>query len=306
MGFESKWKEWQGCLADDADRNSVSMQVKSMMWRACAFRTINDARGLAVEAKDGGLQLNALLHGLLDESFIASQLIDIRRLSEDNWKIDGPKGVRSLGVLLKDLEQHVDLLTRSNLCKALGVPVDMTALYREIHDQTIEKLREGRKVFAGGGRFPYAEGTHGIIDEFCGVDASSRRPQDRVDSELFRNMRKRLRNDCLQATTWADKFLAHAATPASRETVVIKAIDLGELWRAQETIARIYSVLEHLFGGAAAPCVPIVAYDIGRWAEQPLVNRQDLPRFRSAWERWSETARDWNNDSLDWMRSIAP
>lgn len=302
--FRKKWSEWYSCLEDREDPNSISNQVRVMMWDACAFRAINEVRALAPKADEGGVQLNALLHDLLDRTFVSSQLSAIRRLSETDVKMRGCRGVYSLGVELKDLRKNSAQITRAHLCAVHDLPVDTEAPLRQVREQFHRFLESGKTgPFRAPSALARAEAFHLIIDKFTGQCGEKRASEDSLSPILLEGMSNRLGRDCARATGWANKFIAHAAAVESRQfhQVDNSQVRLEDLWKTQETIGRIYSLLLYLMNGSSAPCVPTVDFDVAKYAERPLLVSSDLKMLRIAWERHAESARSWNDHDLGWL-----
>jgi hypothetical protein len=102
---------WLECLYAD-DRNGIGFQVYRLTDDFLNWWTINEARRFAPKDENGKVKGFGLLHGLLDRSFVASQMTAIRRLCDSSYAIDHKKrGVWSLSALLKDLEKNASLLT---------------------------------------------------------------------------------------------------------------------------------------------------------------------------------------------------
>jgi hypothetical protein len=83
QNFAAKRKEWRRVLRGK-DRNAVFNQITRMLWDAAAYRIVNEARSLAPAANEGGVQLNGLMHRLIDDCFSVTQLVAIRRILDPN------------------------------------------------------------------------------------------------------------------------------------------------------------------------------------------------------------------------------
>ena len=86
-----QWIEW----LSGKDPHSITNQIIQMVWDAAVWRVINEARGLAPDAEEGGVQLNGDMHRLIDRTSFQSQAAAIRRLM-DKSRVTGNRGVYSL------------------------------------------------------------------------------------------------------------------------------------------------------------------------------------------------------------------
>jgi hypothetical protein len=114
-------------------------QIFWMVWNVGAFRVINEARRITPRDNQGGVQLNALVHQLIDHSFFESQMLAIRRLT-DTYPLTGDprkRDVFSLTSLLQDMRNHAHLMTRANMFAAEGLQYD----YEAVRHKQIEYFR---------------------------------------------------------------------------------------------------------------------------------------------------------------------
>ena len=120
-----------------------------MIWNAAAFRVINEARRLAPPAEEDTVQLNGLVHELIDEGFFEGQLLAIRRLT-DRYPITGDRrgyDVWSLTSLLNDMQDHAVLMTRANFFAAEGLEYDVDSVRQRANEYLDRELRERQVAF---------------------------------------------------------------------------------------------------------------------------------------------------------------
>src|SRR5260370_8887700 len=74
---------WIECLIG-SDNNSIKNQHLRLLWNVAAFRIVNEARRQKYRPRSryGQLEVNGLLHGLLNDCFYESQLLAVRRITE--------------------------------------------------------------------------------------------------------------------------------------------------------------------------------------------------------------------------------
>ena len=85
--FKAKHKIWIQHLCGD-DRNSIFAQIYRMIWNAAVFEIINESRRVATVDSEGNKELNGMLHRFIDTCFFESQLMAIRRLTDNSYKLD--------------------------------------------------------------------------------------------------------------------------------------------------------------------------------------------------------------------------
>jgi len=106
--FRLKRDEWKRCFIDD--HYSVVKQIEHLLWNDTVFRTFNEARKLSLEEKNDDIGLNNPVINLLDEGFVASQVMAIRRLSDPNF-YDPKKAVISLRRVIDDIGDSFNIFT---------------------------------------------------------------------------------------------------------------------------------------------------------------------------------------------------
>ncbi|MCK4340132.1 MAG: hypothetical protein KAY37_00220 [Phycisphaerae bacterium] len=301
--FNEKHEEWSKAIGG-TDRNTIIQQLYRLSWDGAVYRVINTARGLAPPAPDGGVQINPMFHNLLDDCFFMIQAVSIRKLTGKEAR-KGKRAAYSLRSLVEDMEQNVHLLTRGNLLSLDGFPMDVEPI-RQAEQEYIRN-----KSCAGHGGFVIPpeldadriEERHTQIDRLCGVNPSKRMPSDVVRAKLFCKMLERL-DETKKIATWVNKFVAHAATPQSRDCV--KADDLrltlGHLWRAHEILCRVASILDVWFLNRHSHMfVPSAAYYKFKHIDRPLVAAEGISKLEDAWRSFEEETRQWGEADLTWL-----
>jgi len=270
--FKEKRTRWIECLSGE-DPNSVRVQLYELTWNAAAFRVINEARGLApavLESEvEGEGEVNGLLHCLLDQCFFHSQLLAIRRLS-DEYGLEGKKGVFSLASLIEDMRENACLFNRGNMFAAEGLEYDVDSAERHIE-----------------------------IDELSGASAEKRSPGDTIRPQVFEGLKGKVTEvteTSIKIRTYVHTFLAHSATPNSR--AYKKAddirIELGDLWRAHESLCRTAEFLSGPIlnaGGHAYLARP--QGDQFVYIDKPLVTPENVAQLREYWKAYEKQTQAW-------------
>jgi len=296
---------WIECLSGE-DRNSIMRQIHGMIWDAATFHVVNEARRLARPKKGGRVQLGGLVHGLIDKGFLASQTLALRRLADKN-ALQGKKGVYSLVALLRDMGANAHLLTRAHLLAAEDLPMEgQAALHCALEDQT---------ATASGPRDPRMdddlalmrmEELHEAMDWLAGVDEKTRTWQDAARKGVFLLLEDKVMKACADAKMYVDKFVAHAATPDSRQEVNADgiAITLAHLGEAHETICKIANLIDmHLLTGSGHNFLPVPQYNQFEYIDRPLVSGRGLRRLCEVWRKYARETDKWGQGGLDEFES---
>lgn len=300
--LSKKRTEWIECL-DGNDRNSIRQQIVRMTWNVAAYRIVIEARRLAPPASDGGVELNGMVNELLDQSFAQSHMVAIRRLT-DTGELTGNKGVYSLGSLIRDIKSCREAITRENLLKLENLCYDITELQAKEAAFHAEKLVEGTSEYFVPARlhsFPIKR-RHEDLDRLCGVRSDARQPQDTVQENILDRLLQRLDVACSRLKTHVDKFIAHSATPGSREIVGADSTVLtyGHLWEAHQVVCQVSSFVNvRLLGGASLHPLATAVFDQFQFIERPLVSKENVGALRQAWKDLERQMHEWGNWQMD-------
>ncbi|MBX3408117.1 MAG: hypothetical protein KF869_15285 [Phycisphaeraceae bacterium] len=309
--FARKHREWVRCLSqkesgtDSLDRNCILAQVYDLMWSAAAFRTVQEARALAEPLAGSAKKQSWLLHHLLNRSFYSAQAVAIRRLM-DTGTIDGKKGVFALAPLIRDIRAHAALITRSNYFAAAELSLDFEAVKRaewEFHENKASTCRSTTYFLPNALDSGEVKRLHETFDRLSGKAAANRTAQDTIAPRVFENLVERIartRAICQHV----DKFIAHAATPESREQIDERAsrIYLAELWEAHELVCRLVQFLDQvLLRGMSHGLLPEFHGDQFEYIDVPLVRPEEVDILREKWQSFAAEVGSWGEGSLAWV-----
>ncbi len=297
--FNEKRGAWIKCLCGD-DRNSIVNQTIRMLWNNASFLIINEARKMAPSAPEGGVQLNGLMHRLLDSTFFESQLLAIRRII-DPHPISGAKSVFSLKALIGDMKAHIDLMTRENIFAAREMEYDYEAVKQKCQEYCMSRLGSGAFAIPSELWWERLEQLHKTIDQLSGTPNNERRPTDTIDHRVFDSLTEKL-----EGVTTADmaehvnKFIAHAATPESRNLVNADdaKITLGHIWEAHKSICAIVRFLDqYLLTGNYHVLMPLGGNKFA-YIEKPLVVTENVTRLDEVWENYEKEVQNYSPINL--------
>jgi len=224
--FRTKRANWNNWLFKDS--LSVSNQIRYMLWKDAIFRTFNEARRLTINRESKSLGFNGPLLHLLDEDFIVSQVMAIRRLTSAN----------------------IDIFTRENYVSYDGSKYEGLSL----EGDGIDKWMPWKKK-------------HENCDTLSSVSPQNRSRADRVNKSVFIKLNKELKI-CENLRTYANKFIAHASDPIGRFKLTEnqKEVTLDKLDQCYKAIIRVSSFIgvivlyEHTLGR-----VPTRVEEVIRW-----------------------------------------
>ena len=248
--FKLRRDLWIECLCG-TDRHSIMPQIYRMIWNTAAFRAINEARRIAPPAKEGSVQLSGLMHELIDEGFFEGQALAIRRLTDTHSLDDRRRGVWSLIALLNDMQEHVDLMTRQNLFAAEGLEYDVEAVRRRAEEYQQQELRKGTHVYFIPEELDWdrLRDRHEQIDFLARVTPAHRSPDDTVCVAVIERLKNMVNTTCAEVHVHVNKFVAHAASPESRQTVNADR-------NANHVEPHLHGASGHLQGGSLPQLVP--------------------------------------------------
>ncbi len=289
----SAWIEW---LAGK-DRHSITNQIKQMVWDAAVFRAINEARRLAPADDEEGVQLNGVMHELINRGFFVSQVAAIRRL------MDRTKGTTSLYRLLGDMERKAGLFTRKHMLEAEGLAYDFEPIreaeYRYAQKQTAagKESRDGPELLDW---YLPAE-RHKQIDRLAGVAEAQRKPTDAIRRKPLASLKTKL-NVCDEILDYVDNFIAHAASHGRRAHVNADELKivLGQLWDAHEAICKVvHFVSLYLLGTDIPSFLAAPQFNQFQYIDRPLVSPENIQYLHQEWQRYKKETHDWTLWGLD-------
>ena len=309
--FEAKRRIWIECLdhvdprTGHLESHCVMAQLTTMLWDAAAYNIVVGARAGAEREADRELKINALTHRLLDRCFFQSQLMGIRRLLEMESPTDKKRGVYSLAWLVSDLKKQQPMFTRRNLFAAFNRSMDYEAIASAEHDFCEKQRCAGVDSFYIPREFDAASSAslHADIDRLCGVSADSRKDGDVIHARVFEGLTfqlARIEGLCHHV----NKFVAHAATPASRDVLDETALRVtySQIREAQEILCRTCQFIDgFLLRQTSHHGVPLVAGDPLKYIDQPLARRDQVEVLRASWADFEREAASWGTTDLEWV-----
>lgn len=279
--FIQKREEWKRCIIGDA-LHAVSRQITHLLWNDTVFRTFNEARRLTLEAKSKRHGFNAPLIRLLDEGFVASQTMSIRRLTDRNFR-EPEKAVISLIRVIDDIKENVHLVTRENYMCHQGNP------YAEP-----DSMQDGVA-------WMHWRTKQSNFDKLSGIAEDKRERSDRMQQSVLQRLSKELKV-CDSVRKYVNKFIAHASDPETNPelTEEEKKITLDKLDDCYKAIVRVGSFLGAVFlYEYSLGSVPTPQYDQLKDIERSMVAKPDVGKLHTFWNERSREVENWDKKLCD-------
>lgn len=279
------------------DKNSIVNQILETLWNAAVFRVINESRRIAEEENR---HLNGPLHEAINQNFWAMQFQAIRRLTEGG-QIHGKNGVCSLRTLIVDMQACRPLMTRQNFLAMEGLEYDLANVNRNL--EALVQSKKG-EVFWAPPELSRPEQLHQTFDQLSQTAPLDRKPTDVVSPKIFEALLARLEAAWPQDfEEYVNKFVSHAATPASRETTGAGNVlpTYGALQTAHVAICRTANFVGDFFLKGGGLSLPFPQFNHLENIEQPLVSAQHIPRLSEEWDKYEKEIKKciaWDFNSL--------
>ena len=297
--LKAKFKEWEECLVGD-DINSIRNQIYSMIWDSAVFQSIKECRRYAPTNAKVKVELNITVHMFIYRCFFETQALAIRRI------LDKRNDVISLRRLVDDIEKHSHLLTRGSILAAHDYPYDYEQEKHRLYDDAFKNVPSGTAVVMGQdyNKCCISEYTHKFIDSLAGVDSSKRSPNDLIRPQILKWLKQRL-SDCKKIGEFVDKFLAHSATPESRNDLNPQELDvtLEQILNAHKIICQIAIFLGVKLGilsegRGIGDVLSVPQFDQLVYFDKAWVSEEAIEKLRDFWHTYDEQTRNWHR--WDW------
>lgn len=270
--FRYRIRRWHQILAGD-DIHSIFNQIQDMIWNDTVYRTFNEARRLSEETNDPSTGLPGTVIELLDLSFLVSQVIAIRRLTDSHeWRPE--RSVHSLPSLVEEIKESKTLFTREHYVCWDGIPFE-------------------------GGNLQYPEdlvhySRNKIFDLLSGTNKDHRSRNDKINENVFKKIQCEIsKTDIIRS--YSNKFVAHAAAPDNRRKIEpeLKRLSLQSIEESYKAIITVGKHLERLTGATLIVELPTPQYDqLDSWDKPPITSK-DKERLYSYWNKRKKIFQRW-------------
>jgi hypothetical protein len=285
--YRGKRNEWLGWYEHSREEpNSIQQQLFSMIFIDLTYRIVYEPR-LDASVEKIAAKRGLLMH-LLDQCYVANQVLAIRRLLDDR------KDVISLRRLLTDIFRNRHLFTREIYVCYDGLP------YESESWQSLPQDDE-KRIFGidapGLSNYMGSRVRHEVFDRLSGVSPEGRTRTDRIRDGVFDKLEGWIRaSPADKLITLSHKFFAHAATPDSRGSIEysgIKLVDIAEIHRALVRVERAITD-QILFIAVARDVVPLPPLGLLKGLDNPYVLSNSIEKMYQRWDELSDERNKWS------------
>jgi hypothetical protein len=299
--FKTKRETWIQCLSGE-DRNSIFKHIHHMVWNASVFKVVNEARNITPENEKGEMEINGMVSRFINKCFFDSQLLAIRRLTEASYELQDTKnGVYSLSALLNDIKDNIELMTRENFFAVENLEYDYEALHKLELEYIFEQQKDNPQDCCS---IPpelnswRVKSRHEVIDTLAGVTEGQRKPSDAIRTQVVEYLLKMLKDVSADMKLYVDKYIAHLATPESRDYDKAEevSITLGHLWSAHKVICQVANFIDkYMLTGISHGFLPLPQFSHLRFIDKPLVSESNIKVLSNAWDDYFKETNSWGS-----------
>jgi hypothetical protein len=221
--YREKRSEWLHFLNGDDD-HAVWRQISAMLWNDAIFRMMKESRRLSRKAGYASSSRNRSLAQFMDQGFVATQTLSIRRLMEKASNKPA-RQVISLRRVLNDIKTHRHLITREHYVAHDGLPFDPAPVKQAYVETVIRRSKNGVHgewiATTGPHAWSMSELAHEKFDELSGVAREHRSRGDLINDRVFEQIEAMLTESGWEnIAEFGNKFIAHAADEHSRNSLL--------------------------------------------------------------------------------------
>ena len=274
-----------------------------MMTNDVLFRTINEARRLAVEQPTRSVEFNASVLGLFDKGFATAQLMAIRRL------VDRGRDVISLHRLIRDITKKRHLITREAYVAYDGLPYD----YEPIHARYLRRLARDKKEpgepvtgqmpSKGPNAWFRSEKLHRQFDNLSGKSPSERQRIDLINKRNFRDLSMRLKN-CANMEKTATEAIAHIPDTKrrpSRARGPSYDITLNNIEKAQQALCEVVTIIDGpLLWESSSTLVAMPQFNQLANLDKAWATKRNLRTLQQFWDGREREIESWTRVGVEW------
>lgn len=295
--LKERRKIWIDCLLGE-DEHSIKNQLYQFSWDLNSYRIINESRRYTPHTESGDVKLNAMLHNLLDRSFLEGSLLKIRRLT-DNYSLYSiskskkkNEDVYSLVSLLNDLIKHSEYLKRENFFIVENLEYDISKIEKRHDEFTKEQILKGSGFYwvpKECDSSPSIE-RHNSIDLLCNIGDRERSKTDEVESSIFDLFIKAINLKVEQVKLYVDKIIAHPSTPESRSKLN-KEFSISDIVNIYITLANVANFIQLFIlnkGNTFNLFSPEPHFNFLEYLEEPFIQKENNSELFKKWKEYQD------------------
>lgn len=281
-----RWLRWHSFTKEHP--NSIQGQILGMTFLDMSYRMLAKPRVdtpqyVKIAARNG------LLAHLLDQGYVATQVLSIRRL------LDNAKGCVSIKRLLTEIKSSHKLLTRQNYVAYDGIPYDPDG-WKSL-PRTVEAAIWGVDAPEF---FTYLRSgfRHQMFDKLSGKSATSRSRGDLIQPFIFERLEGWLYSiEAKKLVKLSHEFFAHAAERSHGGTLEYKGVLLSDIEAAQRAIVRVERAImdDILFIQTAREVVASEPLGFLQALDLPYVEAEMIEQMEKRWDELRADRNGWKD-----------
>lgn len=298
--FREKRSDWIAWLSG-SDAHTLWRQIHLLLWDYVLFSTVNDIRRHVADNPSEGVGFNSSVLRLFDTGFMTAQVIAIRRLSDQQPR-DPSRGVISLRRLINEIRSSRELMTREVYVSYDGLPYDPSVVQAawirtqvETGDATATWLDP-----TGPNAWVPSDLMHKNFDKLSQKNSNERSRDDLINSQIFDWLDEKL-DSCNDIRKFTDKFIAHAAEPASREGLTDEqvGVTLDRILQCHKAIYQVAAFIHGplLYEGSVDP-VPVPQFNHLENLDKAWISPDGNRRAHEIWRNNEDAIRRWKAESI--------
>ena len=271
--YRYKRKYWFRLMYEGPE--SIYQQIGHLLYNDAVFRMYNETRRISAQSNNSSLGINYSVTKLFDLGFFTSQVMAIRRISDNHF--DNPqKAVVSLPTIIQDMQRNIGLFTRENhIC----------------HDGAKYVYEEDSDI----SRFVHKQ-LHENYDFLSDVSKENRSRNDSLNEQIFKNLNRELKK-LGDIRTLVNKHFAHMSDRVGKRNLTEnqQTISLDRLDDAYKAIIRVAQLIgTKILYGNSMPGIANPQFDILENLDKPIVSEQDLVDINELWRKRKQEVDSWD------------
>lgn len=277
----------------DTDDNAISKALSKLTWDLAAFTCVVE---MVRQAPDlgTGKRVNGMVLEMLVSGFWSNTMQGVRRLAERET-IHGPRGVCSLGGLLKDARDVRHRITRRVFVEDIAGLVYNYVRTDAQYWEFLLAQPQRQAVWVPQELDPDpSRARHELFDWLSGTSPSTSHPDDLIRDEVFDTLERRLAG--LDAVVeHVNVEIAHAATEFSRTGRILQQWNLDDAKNAMRELTQLAEVVGDWFCYSGVGTVlPHPQFDQFAHLEEPMFSG-DKQSLQDAWDALELEISQWHD-----------
>jgi hypothetical protein len=282
----TEWLSWYSFQPDDP--NNIERQIIGMVFNDLSYRMLARARGDLGLGPEIAARSGLLAH-LLDEGYMATQVLSIRRLLDDR------KDVYSVRRLFDNIFESSALITRENFVAYDGTPYEPSGWQSLPPSPESQIWGIDAPSFA---HFLRSFHRHKMFDKLSGVAESKRTRRDTIRPKVFERLLSLLNSPAaLKLVKFSHKFLAHASDAAFRQGMKHTGVLLKDIEAVQKAIISVERAItdDILYIGIAREVVPMTPLGFLKGLDKMYVPSEEITKMDAHWDELKEDRDKWKH-----------